>query len=127
MPLLGSEFADILHACALGRLDKAPKLSIAKGCSACVVAAASGYPEAARSGDLIQINLESNSSLQIFHAGTKRTAKNEILTSGGRVLSVVAQGESFDVAFNNVYQGLKKIHFNGITIRKDIGHQVRKF
>ena len=66
-------------------------------------------------------------ALQIFHAGTRLTEGKKVYTSGGRVLSVVAQGESFDIAFKNAYEGLSKIHFNGITYRKDIGHQVRKF
>ncbi len=96
-------------------------------CSACVVAAASGYPEAAISGDLINIEIQSKKALQIFHAGTRLTEGKKVYTSGGRVLSVVAQGESFDIAFKNAYEGLSKIHFNGITYRKDIGHQVRKF
>ena len=127
MPLMGAELADVLHACALGSLEKAPNLWISNLCSACVVAAASGYPEAAISGDLINIEIQSKKSLQIFHAGTRLTEGKKVYTSGGRVLSVVAQGESFDIAFKNAYEGLSKIHFNGITYRKDIGHQVRKF
>ena len=51
MPLLGPELARVLQACALGRLDLAPSLTIAPRCSACVVAAASGYPDAPRKGD----------------------------------------------------------------------------
>ena len=50
---------------------------------------------------------------------------DNIITSGGRVLSVVAQGESFDKAFDLAYSNLKKINFNGMHFREDIGYQVR--
>ncbi|WP_320667083.1 phosphoribosylamine--glycine ligase [Prochlorococcus sp. MIT 1307] len=127
IPLLGPELANILHACALGCLEQAPKLFISNLCSACVVAATSGYPEAPRYGDLININIQLNQSLQLFHAGTRSNDKNDVFTSGGRVLSVVAQAPSFDEAFKKAYAGLDDIHFNGINFRRDIGNQVRKF
>jgi len=127
MPLMGPELANVLHSCALGALNKAPKLSISNLCSACVVAAASGYPEAARSGDFININIQNEKLRQLFHAGTKCTEENKIYTSGGRVLSVVAQGENFDLAFKNAYEGLNEVHFDGMHYRRDIGYQVRKF
>ncbi len=127
MPLMGHELANILHSCALGCLNKAPKLSISNLCSACVVATSSGYPDAPRSGDLININIQIGKSLQLFHAGTRCTEERKIYTSGGRVLSVVAQGENFDIAFKNAYQGLNGIYFDGIKYRRDIGYQVRKF
>lgn len=50
MPLLGGELAAVLLACAQGTLDQAPPLTIAGGCSACVVAAAEGYPGKVRRG-----------------------------------------------------------------------------
>ena len=125
MPLLGKELALVIQACALGQLDKAPKLSISNHSSACVVAAAAGYPERPRKNDLIDIDTEESESLQIFHAGTKYNDNNEIVTSGGRVLSVVAQDSNFDLAFAKAYKALEKISFDGIKYRKDIGHQVR--
>ena len=122
---MGEEFASVLFACARGELEKAPKLTFKNGCSACIVAATKGYPEKPQKGDQININVESNSSLQVFHAGTKIDQFNNIITSGGRVLSVVAQGESFDKAFELAYDSLKKINFNGMHFRRDIGYQVR--
>jgi len=126
MPLMGEEFASVLFACAKGELDRAPKLNFNDLCSACIVAAAKGYPEKPQKGDKIYINQESNSSLQVFHAGTTIDQSNNIITSGGRVLSVVAQGESFDKAFEIAYNKLEKINFDGMHFRKDIGYQVRK-
>ena len=125
MPLLGPELARVLQACALGRLDLAPTLSIDPRCSACVVAAASGYPDAPRKGDAIQLGFSNAANRQLFHAGTRRRDDGALITAGGRVLAVVAQGDSFDQAFAVAYSGLEDVQFDGITYRRDIGHQVR--
>ncbi len=125
MPLLGPELAAVLLACATGRLDQAPELSIAPLCSACVIAAAQGYPGAIRKGDPISSALQPNASLQLFHAGSRREAGGTCLTNGGRVLAVVAQATDFDSAFEKAYTGLSQVTFEGMTYRRDIGHQVR--
>ena len=125
MPLMGKEFASVLFACAKGELENAPKLTFKTKRSACIVAASKGYPESPQKGDKIDINIESNSSLQVFHAGTTVDKSDNIITSGGRVLSIVAQGESFDEAFDLAYSNLKKIKFDGMHFREDIGYQVR--
>ena len=125
MPLLGPELAAVLLACATGRLDQAPALSIAPHCSACVIAAAQGYPGEIRKGDPITSDLRSSEDLQLFHAGTQRQADGRCITSGGRVLAVVAQADSFDNAFERAYTGLAQVQFEGMTYRRDIGHQVR--
>jgi phosphoribosylamine--glycine ligase len=125
MPLMGEEFASVLFACARGELEKAPKLTFNAECSACIVAASKGYPESPQKGDNISISVDSNSSLQVFHAGTTIDEFDNIITSGGRVLSIVAQGENFDKAFDLAYSSLKGISFEGMHFRKDIGYQVR--
>lgn len=125
MPLLGPELAAVLLACAIGRLDRAPALSIAPLCSACVIAAAQGYPGEIRKGDPLEGGLRNSDDLQLFHAGTQRQADGRCLTSGGRVLAVVAQSDNFDNAFERAYTGLAQVHFQGMTYRRDIGHQVR--
>ncbi len=126
MPLLGPELAQVLLACALGRLDQAPELSIANRCSACVIVAAAGYPGEIRRGDPISVTLEANAEQQLFHAGTRLDTDGQCLSSGGRVLAMVAQGDDFDQAFARAYGGLEHVHFEGMTYRRDIGHQVRR-
>ena len=126
MPLMGNQLGKVLQACALGELDKAPTLTFNKECSACVVAAVKGYPQQPRKGDLIKISLKQTNSLQIFHAGTEINEEKDIICAGGRVLSVVAQGENFNDAFNLIYEGMKQINFEGIQYRRDIGYQVRE-
>ena len=126
MPLLGPELAQVLLACALGRLDQAPALTIAPRCSACVIAAAQGYPGEIRQGDPIEGTLTSGDDLQLFHAGTRRLEDGRCVSSGGRVLAMVAQADDFDAAFAQAYAGLEQVRFTGMTFRRDIGHQVRR-
>ncbi len=126
MPLLGPQLAAVLLACATGRLDQAPELSIEPRCSACVIAAAEGYPGEARQGDPIHSSLKNGPDLQVFHAGSRRDADGHCRTAGGRVLAVVAQADDFDRAFERAYSGLEQVHFEGMTFRRDIGHQVRQ-
>jgi phosphoribosylamine--glycine ligase len=63
--------------------------------------------------------------VQLFHAGTRLQADGRCVSSGGRVLAVVAQDQSFDAAFERAYRALEQVHFDGMTVRRDIGHQVR--
>ena len=126
MPLLGPELAQVLLACALGCLDRAPALSIAPHCSACVIAAAEGYPGTVRQGDAIEGTIHNGNDLQLFHAGSRLDADGVRRTAGGRVLAMVAQADDFDTAFERAYGALATLHFEGITFRRDIGHQVRQ-
>jgi phosphoribosylamine--glycine ligase len=126
MPLMGPELAQVLQACALGCLDLAPPLTITEACSACVVTAAEGYPEAPSKGDVIHIAPDADPQRQLFHAGTRRDQDGRLLTSGGRVLTQVAQGVSFDQAFARAYQALDTVNYRGMQYRRDIGHQVRR-
>ena len=126
MPLLGPELAAVLLACAVGQLEQAPVLSIAPRCSACVIAAAQGYPGEIRKGDPIEGTLQPSPDRQLFHAGTRREADGRCVSSGGRVLAMVAQADDFDSAFAHAYEGLNQVQFAGMTIRRDIGHQVRR-
>ncbi|MGA0253782.1 MAG: phosphoribosylamine--glycine ligase [Vulcanococcus sp.] len=125
MPLMGPEFAAVLLACATGQLDTAPALTIHEQCSACVIAAAQGYPGEIRKGDPISSSVENGADLQLFHAGTRRDEAGVCHTNGGRVLAMVAQAGDFDAAFAKAYAGLQQVHFEGMTYRRDIGHQVR--
>ena len=60
----------------------------------------------------------------MFQAGTQ-IQDNRLVTSGGRVLAVTAEGADFDAAFAQAYQALQEIQFEGIYYRRDIGYQVR--
>jgi phosphoribosylamine--glycine ligase len=129
MPLMGPELARVLQACALGRLKDAPPLTPVTLCSACVVAAAAGYPYSPRKGDPIAIAFNpdpgNTAQRQLFHAGTRHSTEGVLETSGGRVLAMVAQATDFDQAFAKAYEGLGQVRYDGMQYRTDIGHQVR--
>jgi len=125
MPLMDINFVNILYKCAIGNLKGDEEVLSSTDVSACVIASSKGYPENYDVGFPISINYEENEDVQIFHSGTSLNTEGEIITDGGRVLSVVCKGEDFDTAFNMAYRVLKEINFDGIYYRKDIGHQVR--
>jgi len=82
-----------------------------------------GFPSPA--DDYTEENIDLN-DCQIFDSGTSISKNGKLLTNGGRVLSVVCQDKDFDMVFEKAYKNLKKIHFEGIYFRNDIGYQVRK-
>ena len=87
----------------------------------CVVIAAEGYPEKPRIGDRISgIEQADATGATVFHAGT-RHEHEALVTSGGRVLGVTADGETLQSAISNAYRAVEKIRFDGMQYRKDIG------
>lgn len=126
MPLLEGDLAGLMLACAQGRLAQAPPLTIRPFCSACVVAAAAGYPDAPRLGDELHDQGSDGDDRRLFHAGTRREADGLLRTSGGRVLAAVAEAPDFDAAFAAAYARLALVSFAGMQVRRDIGHQVRR-
>ncbi|MXY18586.1 MAG: phosphoribosylamine--glycine ligase [Synechococcus sp. SB0664_bin_36] len=127
LPLLEGNLAAVLQACALGHLAEAPTLSTrGSTASACVVAAAEGYPGPVRRGDLITDTGSASSGGMVFYAGVGFTETGQLQTAGGRVLASVGLGDDFDQAFEQAYNRLGQIHYAGKTVRSDIGHQVRR-
>lgn len=93
-----------------------------------VVLAARGYPYQPESGAAIYLPAEDKSQIHfnalssmIFH-GSTGLQDQTLVTSGGRVLCAVALADSIRAAQNNAYQLVKKIEFDGMQYRRDIGH-----
>jgi phosphoribosylamine--glycine ligase len=120
MHRMASDFVEPLFAAAHGALDETP-LEWKADPSVCVVLAAAGYPRAVRTGDAIT-GLDQVHGATVFHAGTKLD-KHVVVTSGGRVLGVTASGPTLDLAMSNAYQEVRKIHFDGMHYRQDIGRK----
>jgi phosphoribosylamine--glycine ligase len=118
MHRMASDFVEPLFAVAQGALDEAP-LDWKADPSVCVVLAAAGYPGSALTGDAV-MGLDQVHEATVFQAGTKLD-KNVVVTSGGRVLGVTASGASLERAMENAYEDVRKIHFEGMHYRKDIG------
>jgi phosphoribosylamine---glycine ligase len=122
LTLLESDLAEILLACIDGRLDE-HEIQFAPRASMTVVMASGGYPGAFEKGKPIT-GLEAAAKLDavvVFHAGTAFGDDGQVVTSGGRVLSVTATGETLEEARERAYAAVDLIHFEGATVRRDIG------
>ena len=125
MPLMNQNFVILLQKCATGNLSGNETIEIPNKVSGCVIATSEGYPFEYKTGYPIKVGEIDNKDCQIFDSGTSFNKDGDLITDGGRVLSVVCQGKDFDKAFEKAYKNLKKITFEGIFYRNDIGHQVR--
>jgi len=126
MPLMDKNFVNLLYDCAIGNLHKNEQIIVNNMVSGCVIASSKGYPQEYEVGYKIQLENSKDKNLQVFHSGTIINESKELLTNGGRVLSIVCQNKDFDTAFEKAYEYLDKVNFKGIFYRKDIGNQVRE-
>jgi phosphoribosylamine--glycine ligase len=124
LPMIESDLAPLLHAAATGGdIFQAP-LRISSDPRVGVVLASRGYPEKPETGKVIT-GLDAASQLDdvlIFHAGTSR-AGHDIVTSGGRVLTVVGRGDTYEAAIARAYAAVDRITFDGLHARRDIGQK----
>lgn len=123
LPLLRSDLVEIMLALVEGNL-KDYKLRWRKGACVAVVLASQGYPGSYEEGFEIT-GLDEAAKIEgihLFHAGTAKK-NGKIVTASGRVLNVAAVGGSFKEARERAYQGVEKIHFEGMHHRKDIAER----
>ena len=118
---LASPLGQVLLAAATGTLGALPPLDWHQGAAVTVVIASKGYPENPVTGDLIEGLDEAGEveGVTVLHAGTRATA-NGIVTAGGRVLSITAQGESLTQARKRAYEAIDRIGIEGAHHRSDI-------
>lgn len=119
---LQTDLVDVFEAVALGRLSEV-SIEWARESSACVVLAARGYPSNPETGARIEglDRARAHQGVQIFHAGTARSAAGDWLTAGGRVLNVTATAATLDEALARCYGAAGEIHWDGMHYRRDIG------
>jgi phosphoribosylamine--glycine ligase len=110
----------LLHAAALGKLDVIPPLRWRAEHAVTVVVASKGYPESPRAGDVIEGLGEIDNDAYVLHAGTAFDKNGAIVSSGGRVLSVVATGGDLAQARNRAYGAVDRIRLKGSHHRTDI-------
>ncbi|KAJ1867311.1 hypothetical protein LPJ78_001116 [Coemansia sp. RSA 989] len=126
LPLLDDscDLAEVFLAAAEGRLDAVP-LRFKNGYAATVVMASEGYPGSYPKGRTITFD-KAPANTQVFHAGTKRDGDN-VVTSGGRVLTVTGVSDSLQGALDCAYSCVKTVHFDGGFYRSDIGFRAIKY
>jgi phosphoribosylamine--glycine ligase len=123
IPAIDGELAPLLAAAADGALEAAP-IPFRMDPHVGVVLAAQGYPGPVTGGAPIH-GLDVASALDgvlVFHAGTARRG-DDVVTAGGRVLTVVGRGPTYDAAIARAYAGVSAINFDGMQYRRDIGRK----
>ena len=118
IPRIKNDLVEVFQAVADKTLD-AINLEIDERSATTVIAVSGGYPEAYEKGKEIT-GLASIQDSIVFHAGTKKL-EGKVLSNGGRVLAVTSYGKEFKDAVETSYSSLKKLGFEGMYYRTDIG------
>ena len=121
---LKSQLLELLEHATAGTLDRA-RIEWDRRTALGVVLAAKGYPDDPSRGDLIEGVPRPEPDCRVFHAGTRLEGKS-LVTAGGRVLCVTALGDSLRMARTRAYDALQPIRFEGMQLRRDIGHRALK-
>lgn len=119
IPRLESDIIDIFQKTIDGTLDSSDLVWKEKACVT-VVLTSKGYPNEYEKGFKITRINELDKDIILFHNGTK-ILNGDLLTNGGRVLSVTSLGNTIGEARENIYSNINKIKFDGMNYRKDIG------
>lgn len=122
LPRLQGDLVDIMLAVAEGRPEDI-ELSWSNKWVVSVVLASGGYPGSYEKGKVILgvSEAEQLDDVIVFHAGTALNNDGELITAGGRVLNVVALGDTFEEARNRAYEACNLIKFENMQFRSDIG------
>jgi phosphoribosylamine--glycine ligase len=119
IPRLRGDLAELLHACAAGRLSDV-KVDLSEDAAVTVVLASGGYPGHYEIGVGIEgLDAADPADAVVFHAGTVER-DGRVVTAGGRVLAVTGWGPTVPDARARAYQAASHISFDGMTLRGDI-------
>jgi phosphoribosylamine--glycine ligase len=125
---LQTPIAGLLMASATGHLADVPALVWRPGFAVTVVIAAHGYPDSPRTGDVVEglADAAERAGVDVFHAGTSISDDGDIVSAGGRVLSVTAHGASLMQAREHAYAAVDLIRLEGSHHRRDIAAAASK-
>lgn len=117
LPLLKTDLLTVMRAVTEERLSEI-KVEFSDEAACCVIMASKGYPEKYDKG--YEISIPDDLKDDVFVAGAKLDGE-KLVTSGGRVLGVVATADSLSNAVKDAYSKVEKIHFGNVYFRHDIG------
>ncbi len=129
MRRLQSDILEIFLAAIEGTLDKITPPAWFDDPVVNVVMASKGYPGPYKKGTIIKGLETANAKdgIVVFHAGTKRNAKNSLCSAGGRVLNITSQAKTLESAVQNAYAVIdENIKWSGGFCRRDIAHHALK-
>jgi len=118
IPRIKNDLVHIFKELSDGNLDKI-KIKEIKETAATVMLVSGGYPESYEKGKTIAIDKSMKNSI-LFHAGTINR-RHDLVTNGGRVIAVTSFGANHKKAVKKSIKNIKKIHFDKMNFRKDIG------
>ncbi|WP_461641443.1 phosphoribosylamine--glycine ligase [Labilibaculum euxinus] len=122
IPRIKSDLLELMEAVSRQELDKAP-FEMDDRTVTTVMLVAGGYPEAYEKGKTITKLDEVEGSI-VFHAGTTFSG-NDVVTNGGRVISVSSYGDTMQSALDKSFRNAELIDFEGKYYRKDIGFDLK--
>lgn len=125
LAMLSTPLGALMNAAAHGTLADHPPLTWRDGASVTVVLAADGYPASPRTGDPIVVDGGPVPGTLILHAGTK-TNGDQVVSAGGRVVSVVSVGEDLADARRLAYEQIGQIRLAGSHYRRDIAAKAER-
>jgi phosphoribosylamine--glycine ligase len=130
LPRLDTDLVDICEAILQGKLDKI-KPEWDPNYRLCLIATSGpmkgkkgwykGYPDRYKIGLPIDGLDKVDKGSLVFHSGTEKNASGQLITTGGRVLCIISSGGSLQEARETAMAEMKKVHFEGMYFRKDIG------
>lgn len=126
LALLRTPISEVLLAAATGSLADLPPLRWADGYAVTVVVAAQGYPQAPRTGDAITGLDAAAQHARVHHAGTQLTGSGDLVSAGGRVVSVTGTGASLAQARAAAYTGVGEIGLDGAQARRDVAERAEQ-
>ena len=126
LPLVDGDPVELFEAVARGTFRSA-QMGVRPGAALVVILAAHGYPASPRTGDAIELPASLPEGVDLVHGGTRRLPDGRLVTSGGRVLGVVARGADLAEAARRAYAAVPTIRIAGSHHRRDIGaRQLRR-
>ena len=125
LPRMKNDIIEVMEAVIDGTLDQI-ELEFEDNAAVCVILASDGYPEKYEKGIPIEgfENFRDKEGFYCFHSGTRRDEQGRIVTNGGRVLGIVAKGETLREARTLAYQATDWITFSNKYMRTDIGRAI---
>jgi phosphoribosylamine---glycine ligase len=123
LPRLRTDLVALMLKCARGELDPAEELDWDPRPAVGIVVASGGYPEAYETGFPIVGLTALPPGVMVFHAGTKFTPEDGLVTAGGRVLTCVGLGDTVDDARLVALSGAVRVGFPGAYFRRDIAQE----
>ncbi len=121
LPRIQNDFVELMMATSNGNLNEV-ELQIDPRAAATIMLVSKGYPEDYEKG-FVMSNFEEASGSKLYHAGTKISENNEILSNGGRVLAITSLADTIQKAVKISRENAEKIEFENKYYRRDIGFE----